>query len=137
MFMSAFGMAAGTQNKKRSRDGDGERGVSVYASDEKWTNFMSLVVVTAGGAPVCKSFMHGDGCDYGDKCKYSHDVAKLLAEKPADLGTCGTAVACAAKVADCVRAVHVLQVLSASSIAQRAAARTVIRAALQTITSIR
>ena len=36
-----------------------------------------------------QSFISGRGCQYGKDCKFSHDTAEFLANKPADIeGTC-------------------------------------------------
>lgn len=40
---------------------------------------------------LCPSCYHGDGgtnntCHFGDKCRYSHDVAKYISSKPPDIG---------------------------------------------------
>lgn len=34
----------------------------------------------------CREVSNGQPCKYGDSCKYSHDIASLLASKPPDIG---------------------------------------------------
>ncbi|XP_069110422.1 tRNA-dihydrouridine(47) synthase [NAD(P)(+)]-like isoform X2 [Argopecten irradians] len=38
---------------------------------------------------MCPAILHEQECRFGDKCKFSHDVKKFMADKPEDLGpTC-------------------------------------------------
>ncbi|KAJ1884310.1 tRNA-dihydrouridine(47) synthase [NAD(P)(+)]-like protein, partial [Kickxella alabastrina] len=36
---------------------------------------------------LCAKLSLGEDCPFGDKCTFSHDIAKYLTEKPVDLGT--------------------------------------------------
>jgi len=37
-------------------------------------------------AQLCMQVSRGEVCQFGDQCKYNHDIQKYLATKPADLG---------------------------------------------------
>jgi tRNA-dihydrouridine synthase 3 len=56
------------------------------------------------GDKLCQSFAQGGVCDYGDKCRFNHDISKYLATKAPDIGsrchvydtygTCPTGLTC-------------------------------------------
>ena len=39
---------------------------------------------------VCKAFLSGEECPYGDKCKYSHDLKEILSNREDDIKEVGS-----------------------------------------------